>query len=264
MFGIVLCCLVCVNAELFGLELLENSPAHSGLVGVDERTGNVTKIGEPLQAGCAAGDLRAIDKKRQIYYFLGDTSSGTTLVAVNLTNGAQVCSKSVTQLKEVGMVGFGQSLDYDYINEELVLTGLSSKNLTAGHLILRMGTALNACDEFKQVGFFSDGDYLPMLHSSSLDIEGQRLFVLLAPAKNEVAIGVIDLKKGVMTKNVVEGQDPDDFVGIQWNPKTKSLVGIMPDQKGGLQVRSLDPLTGKWMIKAVEQGTVDKPFGSHR
>ena len=152
------------QAALYGTELMENSPARSGLVMIDEENGNVTKIGQIFSQESCTGDLRAIDSKRNVFYFLGD-AHGPALVALNLTDGTVVCSKTVPQFKEIEFVGFGQSLDYDYINEELVLTGISSKPNTTTHIILRMSTATNTCDDFHTEGTFGLADYVPMLHS---------------------------------------------------------------------------------------------------
>ena len=57
----------------------------------------------------ATGDLRAVDTKRGVFYFLGDTHAGTTLVGQALADGALVCAGAVP-LKEVGFVGMGQSM----------------------------------------------------------------------------------------------------------------------------------------------------------
>lgn len=131
------------------------------------------------------------------------------------------------------MVGFGQSLDYDYINEDLVLTGLSTKINTTGHTILRMSTKLKPCGSFRKVGYFGDAKALPMCHASTLDIPGQRLFTLLVPdnVKGQQEIGIIDLKKGVMTKTVLEANvqgNTNELIGMQWNEATKMLIGVLP------------------------------------
>ena len=50
-----------------------------------------------------------MDTKRGVFYFLGDTHAGTTLVGQALADGALVCAGAVP-LKEVGFVGMGQSM----------------------------------------------------------------------------------------------------------------------------------------------------------
>ena len=167
------------------------------------------------------------------------------------------------------MVGFGQSFDYDYVNEDLVLTGLSESNVTGhGHAILRMSTKHATCGVFTQAGFFGDANSLPMCHSSTLDVSGQRLFTLLVPdtVQGQQEIGVIDLKAGKMTKTILEANlqsNPNQLIGMQWNEVSKSLVGVLPDYKGGLQLHSVDPLTGKWVVSPIDQSvrTGEKPFG---
>ena len=63
-----------------------------------------------------------------------------------------------------------------------------------------------------------------------------------------------------MGHQIVQGQDPDDLVGMSWDNISKQLVGIMPDGVGGLQVRMLDPETGKYTVKTVDQGSTATPF----
>ena len=48
---------------------------------------NATKYANVIPA---TGDNVAIDKKRRVFYFLGDTAAGTVLVGVNMTDGSQV------------------------------------------------------------------------------------------------------------------------------------------------------------------------------
>ena len=88
-----------VRAKLYGLSLVHNSPAQSKLVRIDSTEGNVTELGAALGpehgAMSATSDLRAVDSKRGVYYFLGDTHAGTTLVGLKLRDGAQVCAGTV-------------------------------------------------------------------------------------------------------------------------------------------------------------------------
>jgi hypothetical protein len=252
------------DAKLYGLELVHNSPAQPALITIDDTTGNMSYVGDGkgLNELAATGDLRAVDPKRGIYYFLGDTSAGTTLVGLSLKDGTQTCKKTVPQLKEIGFVGFGQSLNYDSKNDRLILSGVTKSGNVTGHTVLAASLTSPCGAGFSSLGTFADADFIPMLHSAALDVAGERLFVLVAPTKSPPqAIAIIDLKAGKMTKtDVDEGPAPADvLIGMDWDVKTSSLVGVMPDDKGGLLLLSLDPVTGKWLVKPVVQP--DKPFG---
>ena len=50
-----------------------------------------------------------------------------------------------------------------------------------------------------------------MLHSSTLDAKGQKLYVIVSLTKDELAVAVIDLATMTMTKTVAESA-PDDVV----------------------------------------------------
>ena len=54
----------------------------------------------------ATGDLGTIDSKRGIFYYLGDSSLGTTLVGLSLKDGSMACSTAIP-FREIGFVGFG-------------------------------------------------------------------------------------------------------------------------------------------------------------
>ena len=62
------------------------------------------------------GDLCAVDAARSVYYYLGDTSEGTTLVGLNLKDGSLACT-SLVAVREIGFVGIGQSLNYDPVSD---------------------------------------------------------------------------------------------------------------------------------------------------
>ena len=85
--------------SLYGLSMVHNGPSQDKLVEISAVLGNVTYFGDALGPahGAMTGtdDLRAVDTKRGIYYFLGDTGAGTTLVGLQLSDGAQVCSGTV-------------------------------------------------------------------------------------------------------------------------------------------------------------------------
>jgi hypothetical protein len=74
-------------ALLFGLELVHNSPARPGLVKIDRNTAEVSIIGDPngIPVLPACGDLVALDSKRGLLYYLGDTEQGTTLAGVSIS-----------------------------------------------------------------------------------------------------------------------------------------------------------------------------------
>lgn len=99
------------RAELYGLSMVHNSPVEDKLVRITSTGGNYTEVSGPLKTETGTDDLRAVDTSRGVYYFLGDTHAGATLVGLQLTDGAQVC-KQVIPLSEVGFVGLGQSMTY--------------------------------------------------------------------------------------------------------------------------------------------------------
>ena len=220
------------QAKLYGLSMVHNGPAQDKLVRIDSTEGNLTELGSPLgpEHGAMTGtdDLRAVDTKRGIYYFLGDTHAGTTLVGLQLTDGAQVCAGSVP-LTEVGFVGIGQSLTYDWKNDELVLTGLSA-NSTGGlfHQILRGPiSGSNAprgggapCAKFRKAGKFWFSSDAAMIHTSALDVENQVLYSLVQPSKTEFGVAVIDL--AAQTLKNIDIEDGSSLLdGMAWEPKSK-------------------------------------------
>ena len=88
--------------QLYGLSLVKNPPTRAALNTVSAATGNVTVLpGPPAEVLFGTSDLVAAVPKHGLFYFLGDSSGGATLVALNLTTGAAVCNK-VIGLSEVG------------------------------------------------------------------------------------------------------------------------------------------------------------------
>ena len=77
---------------MFGLTLVHNTPSEPGLISVDVGSGNVSIVGAGLAELAATGDLGAVDSKRNVYYFLGDSHTGAVLVGVSLLDGTQKCS----------------------------------------------------------------------------------------------------------------------------------------------------------------------------
>ena len=99
------------KGQLYGLSLVKNPPTRAALNTVSAATGNVTVLpGKPAEVLFGTSDLVAAVPKYGLFYFLGDSSSGATLVALNLTTGAEVGHQPV-QLAEVGYVGVGQTLE---------------------------------------------------------------------------------------------------------------------------------------------------------
>ena len=230
--------------QLYGLSLVKNPPTRVSLNTVSASTGNVSLLAADPKPGELFGcsDLVAAVPKHGLFYFLGDTSGGATLVALNLTTGAEVCSK-VIGLSEVGYVGIGQTLDYDATMDRLLLSGIDATNKTQ-HVVY--GAPADGCGPFTKVGAYGAAGYLPMLHASALDADGQRLFVTVAPGKNTAAIGIIDLTGAAEMAVVAEGTpDPDDvLVGLHFDAKAKKLIGIVAAQ--ALEFHSLDVEAQAW------------------
>ena len=169
-------------------------------------------------------------------------------MGLNLTDGTETCARVVTGLREVGYVGLGQSLDYDDRTDTLVLSGLFGNGTTAGHAVFR--SPATGCGPFTRAGTYGDAEYIPMLYSSTLDAEGQRLFVLLATVKNgPTTVGVVDLTRKMPMRTMAEGTPaPDDvLVGMHFDSATQSLFGITANQQaGGLVLHALGVDGGKW------------------
>ena len=235
-------------SPFYGLALASNSPATFALVQLDA-AGQGTQIGPSHSELFGESDLVA--SANGIFYYLGDTSAGTTLVGLNLTNGVKVCSKAVP-LSEVGFVGLGQSLSYDETTDTLVLSGLNANRTT--HSVYR--SSARTCGPFHVVDHFADATYIPMIHSSSLDAKNQRLFTSLALTKNTGSIGIIDLTGKDAMVVVGEGtpSPADTLVSMHWDSISQSLVGIAAAENGGLAVHSFDLSTKKWKVSLAVTG----------
>ena len=219
----------------YGLTLVTNGPATFGLVRVDGTSGEGTVVGPAHAELFGCGDLVTI--AHDTLYYLGDTAAGTTLVGLNITDGTEACSRALN-LREIGYVGLGQSLDYDARTDTLVLSGI--KNNKTGHAVYR--SVASTCGPFTPAGTYGDADYVPMLHSSTLDAAGQRLFVLLSTAQNAAtSIGVVDLTGKAPLRTIAEGtpSPADVLVGMHFDTKNQSLVGITADPEAGLLLHSL-------------------------
>eukprot|EP00041_Stephanoeca_diplocostata_P040359 m.1639228 g.1639228 ORF g.1639228 m.1639228 type:complete len:339 (+) comp34000_c0_seq1:170-1186(+) len=238
------------RASLYGMNMMGNGPLTSSLVQIDEKTGKVELVGKvpPQKELVATGDLDAIDAKRDVYYFLGDSSAGAGVVGISMSSGKTVCNVPVP-LREIGFVGFGQSMDYDDRSDTLIISGIATRNATVGHSVLR-GTPGALCGgKYTLVGHFQFATEVPMLHSSTLDAAGQRLFLDLSVDKTTVAVGVIDLKTAAVIKTIKEGTPPvDALVGIHYNAADKSLYAVMPNNATGPNLIELNPDTEEWTI----------------
>ena len=264
---------------LYGLTMTHNSPVEVHFFNMDLMSGNVTLIGDPIMPETATGDLRAIDKKRSTYYFLGATHGGTTLVGIDMASGSVACS-SVVPLPEMGFVGIGQTLEMDHKRDRLVLAGIVV-NSTGGHAhqILTAslsggttarpdhGSAPAECASFTKAGTFGIANYVPMLHSSAYDEDMQTLYVTVSPNKTAFALAVIDLYSKTLTSVDLEGDPPvDELNGMSWDPDSACVIGLMQnlattgatnasasqDANGhGVNLMSLDPSTAKWTVCAL-------------
>eukprot|EP00939_MAST-03C_sp_MAST-3C-sp1_P002575 g2575.t1 len=229
----------------YGLTLVTNGPATFGLVEIEAATGNESVVGPAHKELFGCSDLVAI--AHGVLYYLGDTMDGATLVGINVTDGSKACSR-VIPLEEIGFVGLGQTLDYDLRTDSLVLSGITqtAKNTTE-HSVFRSPASTN-CGPFEHVGTYGDAEYAPMLHSSTLDAIGQRLFVFLAHDKTTQAVGIVDLTFKTNMTVIVEGTpDLDDtLIGMHWDDKTGTLYGIIADDEEGLVLHSLRVEDGAW------------------
>lgn len=134
----VLCCSLVAMTEaytskrIYGLQLVHNSPAKGGLFSINPSSGQVNEISGPLNVLSGSDDLSAI--VNGVYHYIGDTPSGATLVGVNITTGNTTCLRTLP-IREVEFVGIGQTLDYDPVNQRLLVTGISTANQSQ-HAIL--------------------------------------------------------------------------------------------------------------------------------
>ena len=255
---------------LYGLGLTHNGPAQASLLTADASTGALSIVGfEPNASSAielaAMGDLCAVDSARQMYYYLGDTERGATLVGLSLTDGSERC-RSAVALKEIGYVGIGQSLDYDAEQDTLLLTGLDvpppGPNATANatHSVFRaaLGTAEQpTCGPFTRVGHFGVGSFAPMLHGSTLDAHGQRLFVDLAAEQSTTEIGVVSLSTGALSSLIPEGE-PQSLVGLSYHAEggaDGALVGVGSLGAGmdGVALRVYDIEANTWRVATLNE-----------
>ena len=271
-------------APLVGLALTSNGPSAYKLVSVNQTSGELEFLGGGEQEEHAelagTGDLCAVDTNLGVWYYLGDSSAGTTLVGLSTADGSLLCESAVTSLMEIGIVGAGQSLDFDSTGAgSLVLSGVST-NVTTQHVVLRLalgegakreleakakksdhtgkgssevtGCGVGGGAEFEALGTFGDDAYLPFVHASAIDPAGQRLFVTLQPGDDEVstnslAVAVVDISDGstgeaYYTIPMDYSVDSSHILyGIDWDSALNRLVGAVINEQGtGLMLRSVE------------------------
>ena len=213
------------------------------------------------------GDLTTIDSEKRIFYYLGDTSSGTTLLGLNMKDGSVAC-QGVVPLREIGYVGIAQSIDYDMENDNLVISGLAEGN-TTGHSVLRTSGCVEGSTnigKLEHVGIFGDGTFAPMLHASAIDSKQQRLFVTLAITKEQDAVGVIDLNGKQPMFTIPADSFQHTLLGMQYDTKTESIVGVLPinEAPGGIALQSLklDGTTPTWKSMTLPTQDYDWLYGN--
>lgn len=274
------------------MALRNKAPAKIGFFSMDLNSGNVTLVGDGISVEAGTGDLRAIDKTRSIYYFLGDTQAGTTLVGVDMNSGSVACSSTVP-LPEVGFVGIGQTLEMDHKRDRLVLAGLV-RNSTGGHAHQILTASLAAgiptrteseavpvgCASFTKAGTFGIAAEMPMLHSSTYDEDTQTLYVTVAPNKTAFALAIIDLGSKTLKSVDLEGSPPvDELNGMSWDPDSARVIGLMQNLAAnapatnsattsrtanghGVNLMALDPVTAQWTVCDALTHTQSVAFGA--
>lgn len=140
------------------------------------------------------------------------------------------CSQAVP-IREIGFVGFGQSLNFLPATDELVISGIvtNTKTNTSAHVVFRASADPAKCGSpLTRVGSFTaDSDYIPMLHASAIDVSSQRLFLGLATSANGFAVGIVDLATGTLKR--VDAEDAGQghqLIGMKFDPTSQTLVGL--------------------------------------
>ena len=250
-------------AGLYGLSLVHNSPSQPGLVRFDAKTGAATLISPPPVGMslplAATGDLNELDASSGVMYYLGDTGSGTTLAALNVTDGTLLCTRHIA-VQELGYVGIGQSLSMDGKRSRLVISGLlqNKAKTNCTHSVWSLDVATAVCGgKLVQLGSFGDAIFSPMVHSSAYDAKSGRLFTLLATGKSGPdAVGIIDLSgppgTAALAMKVIDEQPSgaSALFALRWDQQTSTVVGLWPIA-GGLELHALNPLSGKWSAAQV-------------
>merc|ERR1711907_299062 len=66
-------------------------------------------------------------------------------------------------------------------------------------------------------------------------------------------MGIDITTSSMVALEIEEGQD--SLLGLSWDSSARRLVGLMQAEEGGLQLRTLDPLTGNWTISKLKGDT---------
>jgi hypothetical protein len=245
-----------VGLGLWGLAMVHNSPEMPALVRVNASSGGVVLAGPPLSPLAATGDLAVVDAARSVLWYLGDTGAlGTTLAGVSLSNGSIICEQAVP-IREIGFVGFGQSLNFLPQRDALVISGIQTSGNVSTHAVFlapadpaRCGAPLTRLG-----GFSGDADYIPMLHASAVDVAGERLFLGLATGPSSLAVGTVDLRTGALRR--VDAEDgARQLIGMKFDPRSGLLTGLASSADySALSLLQLSPETGAWRARAVPTG----------
>jgi hypothetical protein len=254
--------------SLVGLTPLHSTPpGDTGFATISVASGNLTLLGPPL-AGVkvSMGGLRAVDKRRGVYYFLGAGHS-TVLVGVDIATGVEVC-RSQVPIKEPSFVGLGQSLDYDTARDRLILSGLVGPNSTGAYnhqvLTASLGGTVRSwagCGQLVKAGTFGIAVDMPMIHSSAYDEATQTLYVTVNTNKTAFALAVIDVASQTLKRVFVEGHSfRTELWGMSWNADTGKIIGLMQNfgltgesRNGhGVNLMSLDPTTMTWEVRPLQ------------
>jgi hypothetical protein len=251
------CLCLPVRGALWGLAMVHNSPEMPALVSVDAASGSTRLAGPPLAPLAATGDLATVDSKRSVLWYLGDTGTlGTTLAGVSLTTGALICQAQVL-VREIGFVGFGQSLNLNAAADTLIISGIVTNFTTnkSSHVVYSASADPERCGAaLKYIGSFdSDSTFVPMCHASALDVASQRLFLSLATGSSSFAVGIVDLKTGALAR--VDAEDAGSgkqLVGMKFDPSSGTLVGLASTADyAQLELVQLTPESGKWRTRVV-------------
>ena len=249
--GLVVCvvpisCAAAGRAEgaIYSLVLASNGPATVALGRLNVSSGGVEIVGGHHTVLDGMGSLSCVDPGRRIYYYLGDSSEGTTLLGIDLSTGVEVC-KGPIPFKEIGYVGIGQTLDFDTVSKTLVMTGLVPKPGTNSssylHGVIRTQgcSAAGGVTTLHHLGTFADADFVPLIHASSIDSAAQQLFLSIATSKTTGGTGVVDLKT---LKLSVAPYDSlaHSMVGMQYDKSQDELLSLTTNySSGGLDLVSL-------------------------
>eukprot|EP01052_Picozoa_sp_SAG31_P028068 SAG31_NODE_2677_length_5265_cov_15.265196_1_plen_353_part_00 len=263
-------------AGLYGVGLWKNSPAREKLLSVNMSSGDAAERTGVLPEIVGTDDLSVAADG--VYYFLGDdATNGTTLAGIDLETGDVICQAAVP-FRQIGFVGIGQTLDFDFRKGDLVLSGLAN-NLSAPigqqvvHKVMRAELGRD-CAKMTTVGTFGLAANEPMLHASAIDVDRQLLFINMALDQfGTQAIGVIDLERATIKQVDLEdpSNQPSDLIvviichahvfsarawncdlrsgicvqGMVYDHQNKTLVGVLPGDRG-LTLHRLNPFSGKW------------------